>query len=96
MQGMAFLSRYRMLRDVDADGLEEVEFNFGRAFQQLGLHSLAVRHYERVLEMAEKRLLIDDQAFGLSREAAYNLSLIFITTGATPLAEQLRRRWLSL
>jgi hypothetical protein len=51
-----------------------VEYNFGRAFQQLGeqvpsagsrivavltarigLHSLAVKHYERVLEIAEKK-----------------------------------------
>ena len=36
------------------------------------------------------------QDVGLAREAAYNLSLIFVTTGAAPLAEQLYRRWLSL
>ncbi|KAL6299826.1 TPR-like protein [Sparassis latifolia] len=95
-QGMAFLTRYRTLRGCDAVGMDEVEFNFGRAFQQLGLHSLAVRHYERVLEIAEERLKINDQDFGLAREAAYNLSLIFVTTGATALAQNLYRRWLSI
>ena len=33
---------------------------------------------------------------GLARETAYNLSLIYVTTGATPLAQDLYRRWLSL
>ena len=39
---MAFLSRYRSLRQSNATGLDEIEFNFGRAFQQLGIfvHSL--------------------------------------------------------
>ncbi|CCM04149.1 uncharacterized protein FIBRA_06311 [Fibroporia radiculosa] len=93
--GLAFLSQYRSIRGENTDGVEEVEYNFGRAFQQLGLHSLAARHYERVLELAEKRAATDSQD-GLAREAAYNLSIIFVTTGAGPLAEKLYRRWLSL
>lgn len=32
---MAFLSKYRILRN-DQEDLDEVEFNFGRAFHQLG------------------------------------------------------------
>lgn len=71
---MAFLSRYRTLRQVDGTESDEVEYNFGRAFQQLGksprlflirvasrsycwvgLHSLAVKHYERVLDIVERR-----------------------------------------
>jgi general transcription factor 3C polypeptide 3 (transcription factor C subunit 4) len=70
---MAFLTRYRALRQAEAAESDEVEYNFGRAFQQLGeqglslipfmivltvdigLHSLAVKHYERVLEIAERR-----------------------------------------
>ncbi|KAH9921621.1 TPR-like protein [Fomitopsis serialis] len=95
-QGMAFLSRYRTIRGAKSEDVDEVEFNFGRAFQQLGLHSLAVRHYERVLTSAEKNFPEDGQECGLAREAAYNLSLIYVTTGATPLAEKLYRRWLSV
>ena len=37
-----------------------------------------------------------DQDIGLAREAAYNLSLIYVTTGASTLAEDLYRRWLTL
>ncbi|RDX56401.1 TPR-like protein [Lentinus brumalis] len=95
-QGMAFLTRYRELRGDAAGGLDEVQYNFGRVFHQLGLHSLAVRHYERVLEAAEERTKTDPEDVGLAREAAYNLSLIYVTTGATPLAQALYRRWLSL
>ncbi|TFY79029.1 hypothetical protein EWM64_g4983, partial [Hericium alpestre] len=89
-QAMAFLSQYREMRKDDPGGMDEVEFNF------VGLHSLAVKHYERVLEMAEARTKTNPNDMGLAKEAAYNLSLIFVMTGATPLAESLYRRWLSL
>ncbi|EIW58576.1 TPR-like protein [Trametes versicolor FP-101664 SS1] len=95
-QGMAFLTRYRELRGETAEGLDEVEYNFGRVFHQLGLHTLAVRHYERVLSAAEARANANDEDCGLAREAAHNLSLIYVSTGAAPLAQALYRRWLSL
>jgi general transcription factor 3C polypeptide 3 (transcription factor C subunit 4) len=55
-QGFAFFSRYRTLRGGDEHEVDEVDYNFGRAFQQLGLHSYAVTHYEKVLQSAEARL----------------------------------------
>lgn len=55
---MAFLTRYRRMRSSsEADGwrgTREVEYNFGRVFHQLGLYSHAVKHYECVLELADK------------------------------------------
>lgn len=94
-QGMAFLSQYRTLRKSSGDEmLAEVDYNFGRAFHQLGLHTHAVTHYERVLEIAEKRG--SEQYVSVAKEAAYNLSLIYVTTGAVPLADGLYRRWLSI
>ncbi|KAF8055211.1 hypothetical protein FPV67DRAFT_1598050 [Lyophyllum atratum] len=92
-QAMAFLSQYRKLRSPDPQGMGEVEYNFGRAFHQLGLYSHAVTHYEHVLELAEKA---DPHENNFAREAAYNLSSIYVLTGATPLAEALYRRWLSI
>ncbi|TFK50646.1 TPR-like protein [Heliocybe sulcata] len=95
-QAMAFLSKYRTLRtEARPSRIDEVEYNFGRAFQQLGLHSHAVRQYERVLQLAGDKLGRDEDV-GLAREAAYNLSLIYVTTGATPLAQELYRKWLSI
>ena len=43
---MAFLTQYRKLRGTNPCGLGEVEFNFGRAFHQLGEYSFPdhVRH----------------------------------------------------
>ncbi|EEB96623.1 hypothetical protein MPER_04213, partial [Moniliophthora perniciosa FA553] len=58
------------------------------------LYSLAVKHYKRVLEMAEKDVGNQNGTFSL--EAAYNLSLICVTTGAAPLAQALYRKLLSL
>ncbi|KAM6492840.1 TPR-like protein [Amanita muscaria] len=92
-QAMAFLSKYRELRQEETDAVGEVEFNFGRAFHQLGLYSYAVKHYEKVFELAEKS---ESAERTLAREAAYNLSLIFVQTGAVPLADRLYRRWLSI
>ncbi|RXW22111.1 hypothetical protein EST38_g3735 [Candolleomyces aberdarensis] len=92
-QGMAFLSQYRNLRANDPETRREVEYNFARIFHQLGLYSYAVKHYEKVLQMAEESGLKDD-LYG--KESAYNLSLIYVFTGATPLAKALYRRWLSL
>ncbi|EAU87482.2 hypothetical protein CC1G_02241 [Coprinopsis cinerea okayama7 len=90
-QGMAFLSQYRALRSKSPRTVREVEYNFGRIFHQLGLYSYAVKQYERVLELAERD---GDDLY--AKEAAYNLSLIYVFTGATPLADKLYRRWLSL
>ncbi|KIM89674.1 hypothetical protein PILCRDRAFT_812481 [Piloderma croceum F 1598] len=91
-QGMAFLSRYRALRKSSPKGIDEIEFNFGRAFQQLGLYSHAAQHYERVFELAEGKPSDDP---GLAREAAYNLGQIYVMTGAIPLAQAIYRKWLS-
>ncbi|KAJ6590475.1 TPR-like protein [Mycena vulgaris] len=90
-QGMAFLTRYRHLRQEQPGGIGEVEFNFGRTFQQLGLYSHAVSHYDKVLELDAT---ISTTA-SVVREAAYNLSLIYAMTGATRLANSMYRRWLS-
>ncbi|KAJ3569113.1 hypothetical protein NP233_g5266 [Leucocoprinus birnbaumii] len=90
-QALAFLTQYRKLRGTNPQGLGEVEFNFGRTFHQLGLYSHAVKQYQKVIDMAEAG---QDSTF--VREAAYNLSLIYVLTGATPLADALYRRWLSI
>ncbi|ESK86774.1 rna polymerase iii transcription factor [Moniliophthora roreri MCA 2997] len=63
-QGLGLLSYYRSLRKDDPRHLSEVEFSFGRTFQRLDLHSLAVKYYERVLEMADKDIGTKDQVRG--------------------------------
>ncbi|KAJ7512667.1 TPR-like protein [Mycena galericulata] len=91
-QTFGFLSRYREFRQEQPDSVGEIDFNFGRAFQQLGLYSHAVTHYEKVLALAEAQ---DSKNSTVAQEAAYNLSSIYTMSGAIPLAKALYRRWLS-
>ena len=130
---MAFFTRYRKLRQADAVESDEVEYNFGRAFQQLGGPSSSlmtpvfsplsqgftvslsstmnecskwlrrelkpIRKWVDLLLILRKIVILltsTHQDVGLAREAAYNLSLIYVTTGASRLAEDLYRRWLTL
>jgi len=97
-QAFGFLARYRNIRGGtdDDEFADEVEYNFGRAFHQLGLLSHAARHYERSLQLADKKLEDTNEIKGTAREAAYNLSLIYATTGGAPLAQALFRKWLTI
>ncbi|TDL19819.1 TPR-like protein [Rickenella mellea] len=99
-QALGFLTQYRSLRGSadDAPFVDEVEYNFGRAFHQLGLLTHAVHHYERVLQIVDRRQTSASASedVGVAREAAYNLSLIYVMTGATGLAQALYKRWLSI
>ncbi|KAJ7159083.1 TPR-like protein [Mycena crocata] len=90
-QAMAFLSRYRESRSVMGNHTIEIEYNFGRTFQHIGLYSHAARHYERALGEAAKCGPTDTLC---ARETAYNLSMIYSITGAPHLAVELYRRWL--
>ncbi|KAJ7640027.1 TPR-like protein [Mycena polygramma] len=86
-QAIAFIARYRAFRALQGDNVVEIEYNVGRTFHQLALYGHAARHYECALAAAA------DTA--CTAEAAYNLSMIYVATGARQLAIELHRRWLS-
>ncbi|RLV94179.1 Transcription factor tau subunit [Spathaspora sp. JA1] len=96
LQGISYILEYRDLRSNNASKyeLQEIEYNFGRLFHMLGLTSLAVRHYDKVLEMKEE--FIDDPDYDLSAEAAYNLALIYNINGNSQLARQLTEEYLTI
>ncbi|KAJ7770629.1 TPR-like protein [Mycena metata] len=94
-QGMAFLTSYRQFRQGNANTEEEIEYNYGRAFQQIGLHSYAVVHYRKALEIAVAKGAHSEMT-SVSKEAAFNLCLIYTMTGATSLVDSIYRDWLSL
>ncbi|KAF7290469.1 TPR-like protein [Mycena kentingensis (nom. inval.)] len=111
-QAMAFLSRYREHRAAAGEHATscEIEFNLGRAFHHLGLFSHAARHYERAIadagaevcaivlypQMGDADFSQQENAGSCAKEAAFNLSLIYVATGARKLAQGLVRRWLSV
>ncbi|TIC11721.1 translation elongation factor 2 [Wallemia mellicola] len=68
-QAAAFLNRYRDLRGE----CDEVEYNYGRFYHQLGLLGIATKHYEKVLKIENAKH---------TSEAAFNLWLIYYATNA--------------
>lgn len=99
VQALAFLDHYRELRPTAF--AQEVEFNLGRLFHGLGLTSLAVTHYNRVLSLASSvdRTSSDsseNQPTDLSGLAAYNLVLIYSTSGSPDLAHRLICQYLTV
>ncbi|KAJ7648353.1 TPR-like protein [Mycena polygramma] len=90
-QAIAFIARYRAFRALQGDNVVEIEYNVGRTFHQLALYGHAARHYERALAAAA----IKPADTACTAEAAYNLSMIYVGTGARQLAIEIHRRWLS-
>ncbi|KVI06692.1 Tetratricopeptide-like helical [Cynara cardunculus var. scolymus] len=106
LQGLAFL--YNNLRL--SGNSQEALYNLARAYHHVGLITLAVTYYEKVLAIHQKDHPIpklpndgseamDDLKPGycdLRREAAYNLHIIYKSSGAMGLARQVLRDHCSL
>lgn len=97
-QGFAFLYNNLRLSENSQEGL----YNIARAYQHVGLATLAASYYEKVLAMSEKDYPLPKTPLEGSREeggsnegycnlrgeAAYNLHLIYKKSGALDLARQ--------
>lgn len=81
VQAIAFLGRYVELRGE----CQEAFFNMARALHQLGLLHLATHYYKRALEMPTP-VSGNDEVFDLSKEIAFNLSQLYVSSGNTKLA----------
>lgn len=111
LQAFAFLDHYRQLcKDVN-HCKSEVAFNFARAFHRLGLYQFAVPHYREALEMKKEKVkkaktktsvaahtiaLQKQSGFVAWPEAAYNLSLIYIASGNSTLANHIVEKYLQV
>ncbi|XP_028281752.1 general transcription factor 3C polypeptide 3 [Parambassis ranga] len=86
LQGFSFLWRYVELRGV----CQESMYNLGRALHQMGLTHLAIHYYQKALTLPAQTLegIADDQV-DLSREIAFNLALIYQSSGNLQMARQL-------
>ncbi|XP_055062106.2 general transcription factor 3C polypeptide 3 [Misgurnus anguillicaudatus] len=85
VQGFSFLWRYVEFRGHCQESL----YNLGRALHQLGLTHLALHYYEKALTLPSLHLEgIEDDQVDLRREIAYNLSLIYLSSGNKEMARQ--------
>lgn len=96
LQGISYLLEYKESREKGATIYEkqEIEYNFGRLFHMLGLPTLAIHHYTKVLGYHDD--LIDDPTYDMLMEAAYNLSLIYTINGNTALAHSIYDKYLTI
>ena len=101
-QAVAFLSEYKKLRKPSVFG-QEIHFNIGRVLQQLGLSTMALIEYRKVLDLeptlpsarpgnskqGKTNDHHDPKIYDLRPEAAYNMSLIYKQSGNFILAKQI-------
>ncbi|KAI6213386.1 General transcription factor 3C polypeptide 3 [Aphelenchoides besseyi] len=97
-----FMNRYRSLRD---GPLQEIFYNIGRMFHQLGLLAAAIQFYQRALNEDSLPLIVSlDQTTGQETFegadrydvrpcAAHNLALIYENSGNYTLARSIIERW---
>uniref|UniRef100_A0A1A8N1X5 General transcription factor IIIC, polypeptide 3 n=2 Tax=Nothobranchius pienaari TaxID=704102 RepID=A0A1A8N1X5_9TELE len=89
LQGFSFLWRYVELRGE----CQESMYNLGRALHQMGLTHLAIHYYQKALALPAQKLDgIEDDQVDLSREIAFNLSLIYQASGNMEMARQLIKK----
>ncbi|XP_001369886.2 general transcription factor 3C polypeptide 3 isoform X1 [Monodelphis domestica] len=86
VQGFSFLNRYLSLRGP----CQESFYNLGRGLHQLGLMHIAIHYYQKALELPPLALEgIESDQLDLRRDIAYNLSLIYQSSGNMGMARKL-------
>ena len=88
IQGCAFLNQYLEMRGE----CQETWYNVGRALHQLGLTHASILYYEKALECAPS--CEDKDIFDLSKEIAFNLCLIYRSSGSVDLASMITSKYL--
>lgn len=104
MQGLSFLEEYRRVRERDDGSVllqerQEMEFNFARVWHMLGITHLAVKGYQKCLDMSEEiqrggSSVKDGWVEDFGREAAVALQELYGIAGEVVLAKRITERWL--
>ncbi|KAM8933598.1 general transcription factor 3C polypeptide 3 isoform 2-T2 [Pelodytes ibericus] len=86
VQGFSFLNKYLDLRGP----CQETYYNLGRALHQMGLTHLAIHYYHQALDLPPLQLKgIEEDQVDLRRDIAFNLSLIYQSSGNIQMAHRL-------
>lgn len=93
VQGFSFLNRYLTLRGP----CQESFYNLGRGLHQLGLTHLAIHYYQKALELPPLVVEgIEVDQIDLRRDIAYNLSLIYQSSGNIAMVQKLLYTYCSI
>ncbi|CAN6707718.1 unnamed protein product [Malus baccata var. baccata] len=87
VQGLAFLHNNLQLYEFS----QEAFYNVARAYNHVGLVTLAAWHYDKVLAMQVKDYRMQKLPHEKPEEAAYNLHLIYKKSGVVDLARTILR-----
>ena len=97
-QGLAYLSAYHDLRLQSSDICEkqEAEYNMALTYHSIGLTNLAIRYYERCLDLGNEMGAGNSSrhAGGFSTEAAFALQELVATSGDYYKARHCTEKWL--
>lgn len=85
-QAIAFATKYK--EDREDEARHEVHYNLGRFYHQFGINNMAVFHYKEVLQYDSELIRDNVDLLDLKRQAAYNLHLIYKTSGNMLLARK--------
>ncbi|XP_053687440.1 general transcription factor 3C polypeptide 3 [Sabethes cyaneus] len=85
-QAIGFIEKYRKGRPSELSN--EVHYNIGRMYHQLGMHSLAVEHYKRALQFSSDLVRLNAEHLDLRAEIAFNLACIYRSNGNYELARK--------
>ena len=96
VQACSFLNTYKSLRG----DCQEVNYNIGRAMHQLSLLPAALFYYKKGLEMGpsikQEEGKEGHNMFDLSREIAFNMSLIYSSSGNMDLARMYTEKYITV
>lgn len=85
-QAIGYMDEYRKLREPEAE--QEIYYNYGRIFHQVGLLSLALDNYKRALAVDNELIQRYPNHLDLKPEIAYNIHLIYKHSGNYDLAKK--------
>lgn len=85
-QSIVFMNEYAKLREPEAE--QEIYYNLGRLYQQLGLLVYAADNYKKVLQCKTDPDPQVAEIIDLKMEAAFNLHLIYKDSGNPALAKK--------
>jgi general transcription factor 3C polypeptide 3 (transcription factor C subunit 4) len=87
LQSIAFIEKYQEIREPEA--MNEIYYNTGRLYHQIGMLHLAKSYYEKALNVSNELIEKCPHHLDLRAEIAFNLHLIYKSSGNKTMARKI-------